>query len=309
MHSDFGSLAANQRGLITNDQLDECGVPSSTRFDWLGAGRLQLVHEGVFRLAGAPVTFDQYCLAATLAGAPACYLSHRAAAQKWEMYDFEGVIDVVVARPRLPRLKEVNVHRSRDLDRFHMPRLPHGIPITPPALTLLDLGAVVDWWIVREAMEQAFVKKLVTPTGLEAAYQIVARPGRRGAGVIRQLLENRSLGTKGADAKSEVKFADLCGKFGLPKPVFHFVVFDEHGVFVAEPDFAYPDRKIAIEIDSVSIHGTADALQNDLERQNKLVNLGWTVLRFSWHDLKFRPEYVIRTVQRCLGASRPASRQ
>ncbi|HUR77455.1 MAG TPA: DUF559 domain-containing protein [Acidimicrobiales bacterium] len=302
MHSDFDLLAAGQHGLITNAQLDERGVPSSTRFDWVRAKRLHVVHEGVFRTAGSPVTFEQCCLAATLAGAPDCHLSHRAAAQMWEMHDFGGVIDVIVARNRLPRLKGVSVHRSRDLDRFHMPRVRHRIPITPPALTLLDLGAVVDWWLVKEAMEQAFVTKVVTPKGLQAAYEIVARPGRRGAGVIRRLLENRSLGSTPADAKSEVKFADLCEKFGLPRPVFHFAVYDDNAVFVAEPDFAYPDRKIRIEIDSVSIHGTADALQSDLERQNKLVNLGWTVLRFSWHDLVYRPEYVVRTVQRCLGA-------
>ncbi len=302
---DFQALderARGQRGLITTNQLDSLGSSAGSTTHWTRAGKLARIHDTVFRVAGAPVTFEQSCLAATLAGAPDCYLSHRAAAQMWEMHDFDGVIDVVVARSRLPRLNDVKVHRSRDLDRFHMSRLPHGIPITPPALTLLDLGAVVDWWIVRQAMEQAFVKKLVTPTGLQAAYEIVARPGRRGAGVIRRLLENRSLGEKAADSKSEVKFADLCEKFGLPRPVFHFVVVDENGAFVAEPDFAYPDRMIAIEIDSVSIHGTADALQSDLERQNKLVNLGWTVLRFSWHDLKFRSEYVIRTVQGCLGA-------
>ncbi len=301
-HHEIGKVAARQHGLIMSEQLAALSVSPVTTFNWVKSGHVALCHEGVYRVAGAPITFEQGCLAATLAGGPDCYLSHRAAAQVWEMCDFEDVIDVVVARSRLPRLKGVNVHRSRDLDRFHMPRVPHGIPITPPGLTLLDLGAVVDWWIVREAMEQAFVKKLITPAGLEAAYQIVARPGRRGAGVIRRLLENRSLGTNVADAKSEVKFADLCVKFGLPRPVFHFRITDDNGVFVAEPDFAYPERKILIEIDSVSIHGTADALQSDLERQNKLVNLGWTVLRFSWHDLRFRPEYVIRTVRACLGA-------
>lgn len=303
MSYEIDEVAAANRGLITNAQLDALEVPQSTRQDWRRNKRILVVHPGVHRVAGAPDTFEQRCLAATIAGAPRCCVSHRAAAQLWEMRSFESeFVDVVVKRSRLPRLEGVHVHRSRDLDRFEIAHPPHGIPITPPTLTLLDLGAVCPWWEVKDAMEQAFVKKLTTPAGLWTAYEMVARPGRRGAGVIRRLLESRSLGDKISDATSEVMFADLCRAYGLPSPVFHFKVRDNRGVFLAEPDFAYPDRRIAIEVDSVSIHGTADALQHDLERQNKLINAGWTILRFSWHDLRFRPEYVAATIRQRLGA-------
>lgn len=37
----------------------------------------------------------------------------------------------------------------------------------------------------------------------------------------------------------------------------------------------------------------ADRFVNDRRRQNALVNLHWTVLRFTWHDLVDRPDGVV----------------
>lgn len=295
------STAASQRGLVTGTQFDRLKIPSSTRCDWAKNGRIHLVHDNVYRLDGAPITFEQRCLAATLAAAPDCYADARSATQLWGWYKFdEECVDVVVPRSRNPRLKGVRVYRSGDLGKFKMTRR-HGIPIVPPALALLDLAAVAERDIVREAMEQAFVTRLTTPAGLRAAYELVRRPGRSGIATIRELLDGRSLGEDVADATSEVMFAEFCERFGLPKPAFHFKIYAANHRFIAEPDFGYPERRIAIEIDSVSIHGTAQALQHDLERQNKLVNAGWRILRFSWHDLKFRPEYVAATIRAALG--------
>jgi very-short-patch-repair endonuclease len=295
------STAARQRGLVTGTQFDKLKVPSSTRSDWAKAGRIHLVHDNVYRLNGSPVTFEQKCLAATLAAAPTCFVDARGATQLWGFCEFdEGFVDVIVPRCRNPRLDGVRVYRSDDLAKFKMTRR-LGIPIVPPTLALLDLGVVCDEDTVKEAMEQAFVTRRTSPAELRAALELVRRPGRAGVGVIRKLLDARALGDDIPDAKSEVTFAELCRRFGLPLPMFHFNVFDANGVFLAEPDFAYPERRIAIEVDSVSIHGTAQALQRDFERQNKLINAGWIVLRFSWHDLKFRPEYVADTIRQALG--------
>src|SRR5579859_5117361 len=98
------SYAERQRGLITSAQLGTCGVPPSTKNDWIIAGRLAMAHEGVYRVNGAPITFEQRCLAAAFAGAPECFVDARAAVRLWGFYDFdECFIDVVVKRSRLPR--------------------------------------------------------------------------------------------------------------------------------------------------------------------------------------------------------------
>jgi hypothetical protein len=48
-------------------------------------------------------------------------------------------------------------------------------------------------------------------------------------------------------------------------------------------------------------HHDVDRFRRDRQRQNSLVALGWTVLRFTWADLTQRPAYVLATV-RDLGA-------
>ncbi len=57
---------------------------------------------------------------------------------------------------------------------------------------------------------------------------------------------------------------------------------------------------MAIEIDGRLHHSSASAFESDRYRQNDVVLDGWRVLRFTWHMLVNRPEYVIRCVRAIL---------
>jgi very-short-patch-repair endonuclease len=46
-------------------------------------------------------------------------------------------------------------------------------------------------------------------------------------------------------------------------------------------DLAYPDHRLAIELDGWSHHRTRSAFDNDRARGNQLELAGWTVLRFT----------------------------
>jgi very-short-patch-repair endonuclease len=69
------------------------------------------------------------------------------------------------------------------------------------------------------------------------------------------------------------------------------------GELVAVLDVALPERRIAVEIDGMAYHVDVDRFRRDRSRQNALVRLGWTVLRFTWADLIERPGYVITTIR------------
>jgi very-short-patch-repair endonuclease len=47
-------------------------------------------------------------------------------------------------------------------------------------------------------------------------------------------------------------------------------------------DAAYPELKLAIEIDGYEMRSSPEAFAADIERQNALVLEGWTILRFPW---------------------------
>jgi very-short-patch-repair endonuclease len=46
-------------------------------------------------------------------------------------------------------------------------------------------------------------------------------------------------------------------------------------------DLAYPEIRLAIEVDGFAVHSTRSAFDHDRTRENLLVTGGWTVLRFT----------------------------
>jgi very-short-patch-repair endonuclease len=67
-----------------------------------------------------------------------------------------------------------------------------------------------------------------------------------------------------------------------------------------ELDVAFPTERIAIEVDGWAWHSDVERFRRDRRRQNDLVLAGWTVLRFTWHDLTNRPDTVIAQIRSAL---------
>ncbi len=59
-------------------------------------------------------------------------------------------------------------------------------------------------------------------------------------------------------------------------------------------DLAYPDLRIAIELDGWAVHGTRGAFDHDRARGNELALAGWTLLRFTSSSTWIE---VVRTVE------------
>jgi hypothetical protein len=53
-------------------------------------------------------------------------------------------------------------------------------------------------------------------------------------------------------------------------------------------------------------HHDAATFRRDRQRQNVLVLAGWTVLRFTWSDLTYRPDRVIHDVRTALNSQAAA---
>lgn len=68
-------------------------------------------------------------------------------------------------------------------------------------------------------------------------------------------------------------------------------------------DLAFPAERVAIEVDGWAWHVDAARFTADRRRQNALVTAGWTVLRFTWHDLDRRGAGVVADVRAALRLS------
>lgn len=300
MHPDraLAERARHQLGLITWNQAIEAGV-TTAQLRWRSEHDLLVrVHPEVYRVAGAPVTWEQQLLAACLAAGPAAAVSHRSAAQLWELeVDVKGLVEITVPRRQCPELRGVIRHRSTDLASHHV-TVRRGVPVTTPLRLLADIGAVAPW-LTEPIYDEAVARRLFTPAGADRILDEIARRGRRGAGVLRGVLDNRALKLR-PDGVLEPRMARLMRDHGLPPWEFQHVVRIGDRIF--RVDFAYPLLKLAIEVDGYRYHRTKEQLQRDHDRQNLLVAAGWVVLRFTWDDVVKRPGYVAARILAVLGS-------
>jgi very-short-patch-repair endonuclease len=65
-------------------------------------------------------------------------------------------------------------------------------------------------------------------------------------------------------------------------------------------DFYWPTLNKAVEIDGIDAHDSADKLDHDLQRQNKLMDLGVELRRFSARQVRRDPSGFVADVRRFL---------
>jgi very-short-patch-repair endonuclease len=286
-----------QHGLITSNQAVQA-LGRSRKNRWVAEGRLISVQPAVFRVAGSPSTWHQNLLAASLATDG--IVSHRAAAELWGLIQPAGYIELSVPKSvnRSVRPPAI-VHRIGDL-RPGLAVERDGLRFTDAVRTVIDLGLVMPWWLVHRAIAKGISSKALTVSQVRALRDALGRPGRNGTGIVRAILDGKLLYLGKEESELEKRFTALAKRYGVPPLTLQHQVW-ENGRFVARVDAARPEIKLAIEVDGFEHHSTPEAFQMDRSRQNHLVALGWTVLRFTWHDVVHRPAHVAQVIEQAIG--------
>jgi very-short-patch-repair endonuclease len=75
-----------------------------------------------------------------------------------------------------------------------------------------------------------------------------------------------------------------------------------HPVAGYRVDVAFPNARVAIEVDGFAFHSDSDDFHADRVRQNAISVAGWQVLRFTWLDLTEHPQRVIATINHAIRA-------
>jgi very-short-patch-repair endonuclease len=246
----------------------------------IDGGPLVLVHPGVARVRGAPVTFEQRVAAAVLALSPHALASHRSAARLWGLARPDtDPIDVIVPRngPR-PDLDGVVVHRP--CDRHDLaPSSRAGIRVTNPLRMLCDLASV-DPQAVGGAVEHVVVAGYARPTGLRRLVDRHATQGRAGIDALRHAVAAWPLGEKPADSVLEAAMARLLSAHRLPSAEFHAIV---EGF---EVDFLIRGTPVVIECDGWEFHVSSRAQWvRDTDRDAVLSAAGYVTLRRTWDHI------------------------
>lgn len=220
-------------------------------------------------------------------------LTLRAVAQRMpETYAFSGPtaawllgLDFLPCQPiEVTVDREVSI-RSRAGVRLRRALLPEsdvvrrrGFRTTSPLRTACDLGSRRDLVESVVALDMALHAGLVTVADLERYLSTNA-----GAKGIKRLRRAVHLAEPKAESPMETRLRMQLVIARLPRPC---VQVDLHGRtrdFLGRADLYYSDRRLVIEYDG---ENHKDRQVADLQRQNRLVNAGYHLLRFTAADLR-----------------------
>jgi hypothetical protein len=288
----IAALAAAQHGVLTRSQLLALGLSDDAIDRRARAGRLHRLHCGVYAVGHTALRIEGRWMAAVLAAGKHAVLSHTTAASAWALRPpGAGAIHVTVpGNPgRKPR-PGIRIHRSSTLTPTDTTTR-HGIPITTPIRTIIDLATTVEALPLEQALDQADRRGLIDFAELRA------RPLPRSL----QALLARYRGPTFTRSELEDRFFALCDNHGLPRPLNNTIVEGE------DVDFLWRAKRLVVEVDGYGFHRSPSKFEDDRERDVMLTLAGWNVMRFTWEQVTTRPKWVADAVK--VRAARLASRR
>ena len=164
--------------------------------------------------------------------------------------------------------------------------------VTTPARTAFDLGR---WLPVDRAVE--VLDALCHDTGLRPA-EISSVAGRhRGERGLASLRDVVSLVDPGAESPPETRTRLVLIRGGLPAPETQIPIEDRRGRVFARADLGWRRWKVLVEYDGE--HHWSDERQRtwDIERMERLAELGRVVVRVNAEQLRRRPQVIVARVR------------
>lgn len=293
-------IAASQHGLVTHAQAVGAGCGEELLRGLLRKGGVQRVHRGVFRFLAVPRSFEQRVLAACLAcDGVAC----RHTAVRLHGFEPDGLRpaprpDVLSRRTtHHPGAGGFVVHTTRRLGEDDLVSL-RGIPVTSPARTLRDVAGLLPAAVLDGFIGHLLATRAIGPS--ELLRLVAPRPPRPGGRVLRLAVERAGV-TTAPDSSLEHRALVLVRAAGLPEAVAQFPVH-AGGHPVAVLDFAWPDQRVALEVDGYRWHAAPGAFAGDRRRDNLLRELGWSVYRTTASEIEAGAPHLLRQLGRALSA-------
>lgn len=290
------TIAADQRGLIRTDQVEESDRAS---FRYLvRRGVTVRVAKGVYRITGAPITWHQSLQAGVWSLGPSSMVSHAAAARLhgFDGFDAAGCEFVVdrACRGRSPAGVECTVHTAvhhRAADRVHI----DGLPATSAARTIVDLARNGAGRAALESSVDSAVRlRKVTLEVLIDRLRLLRGPELSGFGRLAGVLVHA-----GGHTFLERRFLELVDAAGFPTPTPQ-VVHRVGGRHIARVDFEFVRHGVVVEVSGGRGHSSAADRAKDARRRNDLQRDGLLVLEFTYEQVVDESDMVIAVLRAAL---------
>jgi len=184
------------------------------------------------------------------------------------------------------------VHRWRPFPAEHL-TVVDGIVTTRVARTLVDLAGVLHPGRTERIVDSSLAAGLVSLGTLRTTFADMAGRGRRGAAVMRAIVDARGAGYVAPESELEARFLALVRGAGLPEPVRQLDVGSVDG-WVGRVDVGFPAAKVIVELDGRTHHSSKLDREADARRDARLRAAGWRhIERFGWVEVTVSPDAVL----------------
>jgi len=276
-------------------QIVALGLSASAVRSRVSRGRLHVVYPGVLAV-GPPrlLTPKGRVMAATLACRPGTAASHRSSSMLFELrLARRQWIDVTTPGARGRQRRGIRIHDGLTLTTADVTVI-DNIPCTSLARTLLDICEDATRREVERALDVAEQQQILD---LRAIDDVLDRAnGRRGAKLLGAVLHEHRVGSTLTRNKLEEALLAIARAAELPPDAVNvWIPFPDGGG--AEADFLYREQRLIVEVDGRDVHTTRRAFHSDRRRDQRLMLLGWRVVRFTWREVMFEAAHVAATLR------------
>lgn len=269
-------------------------------------GRLVRLGRGVWRLRDHPFDLRSRCRAALALAGDGAVLGLRSAARLhgcWAYRSCESV-EVVSPRGRDHRTPVGRLVQTRWLPPAHVTAV-DGLPVTTIARTFFDLCGDPDPGLsLRHPHHERRMKLLYNDclgrrgmsfTMAVMVLSVLAKRGRRGTRLVRQLLKRYGPRHEATRSDVETLMFELLRDRGLPEPERQAVIVGPRG-FIGTVDFAWREAKVIVEVDSSWHDGPYDE-EVDQQRDADLAEAGYLVKRYRFGHIVLEPDRIQRELE------------
>jgi len=272
-------------GIISAIKLAELGCGDRNIGQMVARHELVTMLPGVFRSAQWPCNREQI-LGAVCARNAAAMIGFTTAGQLWTLRRMSDPrIHVLVPHGHSPQMENVVVHRCRRIDPVDIVQRADGIRLTSPPRTVFDSADMIGAEAAASVLEQILNERWATFGTITDTVQRLFHPNRPGSATILTVIRSRPAWREALQSDLELRVLDEISRQELPVPTTQFPMrlpgYD-HDIAI---DFAWPNVKLAVEVDHPAWHAGAIDSHADKGRDRKLATMGWTPARITDIDV------------------------
>jgi predicted transcriptional regulator of viral defense system len=261
------AIAAKQWGVISLEQLTDCGVSASMIKRWVARGWLHPIHRGVYAVGHPVLPTEGRLVAALFHAGHGAALSHMTAVWWWGLLPHPPELVEVVSPNDVGTVEGVKVRHPRNIDSTRHRRL----PVTTINQTFLDFASQAAPAPLHAALAEADYRRLLDVPTLKAK---LGR-GKPGSAKLREALETYEPKYAYTRSRLERAFIGLCKRYGIPLPRTNVQI---NGWPVDAVWFQY---MLIVELDGYGNHRTRAQLERDHRRDFDHRAAGFTTLRYT----------------------------